>query len=161
MSAPKNKELIFKDVVRYEDGCLYWVKPIRLGMRGGTRAGTLAPSGYWLVGYQGIQAREHRIIWMLHHGEIPAGMQVDHINRDRSDNRIENLRLVTNRANSHNKEERKLPTNVMTRRGRFRVQVRVNGPKKTVGTYDTLEEAIEARNEFHEAHGFGAPADFV
>lgn len=39
--------------------------------------------------------RAHRVIWMSVNGEIPIGMEIDHKNHDRSDNRIENLRLVT------------------------------------------------------------------
>lgn len=41
----------------------------------------------------------HRIIWKLHHGDIPRGYEIDHINMDKSDNRIENLRLLTHRNN--------------------------------------------------------------
>lgn len=59
-------------------------------------------SGYLTVYYNGRNTFVHRIVYFLAHGEIPDGMFVDHINRNRTDNRIENLRLVTRAANNQN-----------------------------------------------------------
>ena len=160
MTAPKNNELLFKDVVRYEDGCLYWIKPGKCSRaKPGDRAGFLDANGYRRIEHRRVRAREHRIVWILHHGEIPAGLQIDHINRDRSDNRIENLRLATHRQNKHNMKERDLPPCLHHQRGRIQVRIRANGPKKTVGTYDTVQEAVTARDEFLET--IGSPAHFV
>lgn len=80
----------------------------------------------------------HRVIWEMHNGPVPHGMWVDHINRDKLDNRIENLRLVTwadNQRNTHAKNKTGLPKHVFkSRTGRYSVIVRV-------GTFDTIEEA--------------------
>ena len=155
MTAPNHKELHFKDVVRYEDGCVYWVKPAKYSnAKPGDRAGSLHPNGYRKLSYRKIQVMEHRVIWMLHHGEIPDGLEIDHINRNKADNRIENLRLATSRQNAHNIKKRDLPPCVeATTSGRLRARVSVNGSNKLVGTYDTIQEAIAARDKFIEAIG--------
>lgn len=44
----------------------------------------------------------HRAVWEYHYGQIPNGLMIDHINRDKTDNRIENLRLVTAKENRMN-----------------------------------------------------------
>ena len=50
--------------------------------------------------------RSHRLIWECFHGVIPTGFVIDHINRDKLDNRLENLRVVTQRENSLNSAPR-------------------------------------------------------
>jgi len=52
-------------------------------------------------------AGEHRLVWEKHNGPIPEGMDIDHINGDRRDNRIENLRLATRTQNLANGTKRK------------------------------------------------------
>tara|TARA_B110000858_G_C17537980_1_gene352229 strand:+ start:222 stop:557 length:336 start_codon:yes stop_codon:yes gene_type:complete len=56
---------------------------------------------YKKVRRNGKQVYEHRWVWAEVHGPIPKGMQVHHINNNKSDNRIENLRLVTHQQNKN------------------------------------------------------------
>lgn len=58
--------------------------------------------GYLRIMVDGVRYQAHRLAWIYVHGDISNQMQIDHINRDRTDNRICNLRLVTNQQNSQN-----------------------------------------------------------
>lgn len=80
----------------------------------GSPAGCLEPNGYWRASLNGIRYGVHRIIWELHYGEIPEGLLVDHIDLDRANNRIENLRLATYRQNNTNKAMDKRNTTGVT-----------------------------------------------
>ena len=82
---------------RYEAGHLYWRE-----VKGNRTSGSVGAmsSGYLRVRALRKAYAVHRIIYVMHHGE-PAG-DVDHINRDRTDNRIENLRDVSRSVNAAN-----------------------------------------------------------
>ena len=58
--------------------------------------------GYSTFGSHGKTYTVHRIVWETFKGEIPEGMEIDHINAVRSDNRLENLKCVTHTENCHN-----------------------------------------------------------
>ncbi len=89
-----------------ETGALTWLVDRHCRVRAGMPAGNPNPgawNGYSVIklGHRRLQA--HRLAWYLYHGTDPGPLLVDHINRNRSDNRICNLRLVDakgNRANS-------------------------------------------------------------
>lgn len=85
--------------------CLRWRKRYNLGsnINVGDIAGSL-DNGYWKVHALGKSLKGHKIIWALHNAfENQDGLYIDHINRDPSDNRISNLRLVDRFVNARNK----------------------------------------------------------
>ena len=61
---------------------------------------TLTHNGYYRVCLDGEYCRVNRLVWEVFNGPIPDGMQVNHINEIKTDNRLENLNLLTNQENS-------------------------------------------------------------
>ncbi len=71
----------------------------------GDNPGYLSNSGYYNVKIDGECYRLHRIIWLWYHGYFPEN-DIDHINRNKTDNRIENLREVSRSCNANNQKIR-------------------------------------------------------
>lgn len=116
-------------------------------------------SGYKHMTYGNKTVMQHRVIWELHHGPIPEGTQVDHINGDRLDNRIENLRLVTQSQNQSNRKINSSNTSGVkgvwwnAQCNKWQVSIQVRGERKHLGLYEDLElaelVANEAREKYH------------
>ena len=114
-------------------------------------SGGINAHGYerFSVTYQG-RVREiafHRVLWAMAHGTVPP--MLDHINGDRSDNRLANLRVVdhtTNMQNQRNamRDNRTGFLGVSPSGGRYRATIRVSGKQKYLGLFDTAEAAHEA-----------------
>ena len=92
---------LLKEYFEYNDGNLIWKRETGKHPKKGMIAGTPSPSGYQAVGFKGKIYRLHRIIYKLMTGEDPGQFYVDHIDGDRTNNRIENLQLVTPQQNTH------------------------------------------------------------
>lgn len=123
------------ELLRYECGKLVWKITGGKGQRiAGMEAGSTNWAGYRVLSVNNKKYMTHRVIFYLHHGYFPK--LVDHINRDITDNRIENLREVTPRESSLNRWVVKTP-GISLLRGVY--QVTVYG--KYIGRYKTLEEA--------------------
>jgi len=86
-----------------ETGHLYYNNTPRNDLAPGTVAGYDTGRGWLRVKISGLHYKVHRIVWKMYYGEDPPeGLEVDHINRVRTDNRIENLRVVTRSVNMAN-----------------------------------------------------------
>lgn len=109
--------------------------------------------GYYRVQVDGIGYKVHRLIWILVNGAIPHGMFIDHINGLRTDNRIENLRLVTPNQNQFNRKKAYRGTSKYkgvsksSKDGRFDVIIQKNYRSVRVGMFDTEVEAAMAYNQ--------------
>ena len=87
---------------------------------------------------EGKRQYVHRYVWEQANGPIPAGMCIDHINRDHTDNRLENLRLATYSQNFMNSmhQQGKWPRGVTTRGSKFRAQIAFEGKHRWLGTFN-------------------------
>ena len=92
---------------------LRWKKSIYSGkhknilnvMEGDVAGGIRSDSGYWMVSLGNKQYPNHRVIWKILKGDIPLGMQIDHVDGNRQNNLISNLRTVTKAENARNAKQ--------------------------------------------------------
>lgn len=128
------------------------------------RIGHLTRFGYLLIGIDGRSYQAHRLAWLYIHGEMPKH-QIDHINGDKLDNRIENLRDVSQHHNCKNKSRAKNNTSGVTgvywskTKNKWKASIGINNKTKALGSFDTIFDAaaarISAQNKlgYHKNHG--------
>ncbi len=115
----------------------------------GQRAGKTSRFGYRRIGIGRRHYPAHRLAWLYVYGEWPAG-DLDHINRDRADNRIGNLRLATPSENGGNRSlNRKSVSGVKgvvwnKDSKKWQAQIAKNGRLHYLGLHSTVAEAAEA-----------------
>lgn len=146
------------EFLHYSPDSGYFTWRVRRGRMAypGAKAGTLSSCGYYQIGLLGSRNMLHRLAWFYVYGEMPEH-EIDHINGNRSDNRISNLRAATRNENNHNCTVRKDSTTgvkgVSVHRGRYIARVRVNGKRCHIGCFGTIDEAAlavqKARLELH------------
>lgn len=145
---PSKEEL--EKLFSYKDGSLYWIK-CKNSFFNGTKAGTKDNTGYIRLSLNGKRYLLHTLIYIYHYGNTIGDNQVDHINRSKDDNRIENLRAVTINENNWNRNCKGY--SYRTDRGNYRASITVNGQPTSLGVFKTKEEAIatylEAKSKLH------------
>lgn len=138
---------LLKELFDYENGQL--IRKIKTARRTnvGDIVGTINKAGYPVVGINSKIYTIHRLIWIWHNGDIPKGIEIDHVNRERADNRIENLRLVTHQENAFNLSKVK-GYYKDKRRNKWYAKICVNQKSKWLGSFD---EMIDAKNAYLKA----------
>lgn len=126
----------------------------------GDVAGHNHARGYVRIRVNGKMYFAHRLVWIMHFGDIPDGLQIDHINCIKNDNRIENLRLASSSINTQNKRSARKDNTIGllgVRRhvsGKFEAQIQLGGKKRYLGLFETPQVAhsayVEAKRKFHE-----------
>jgi hypothetical protein len=114
--------------------------------KAGSRAGTFnANTGYRIVRTCGMVCLEHRIIWAVVHGEWPP-INIDHRDRNKTNNYIDNLRLADYSLNQANRAVKRsgLKGVARLRSGKFQAQVKKDGINFYLGLFETEEEAHKA-----------------
>lgn len=131
-----------------ETGVFHWKTAPRAARKAGAIAGGKNRQGYFTIRVFREGYLSHRLAWLYVHGVWPAG-DIDHIDGDRSNNRIANLRDVSRSVNLENRKGAKCTNKlkilgVSMQGDRFRAQIQVKGVKKHIGLYATAELAEAA-----------------
>ena len=146
---PSTEEL--REVFDYVDGCLYWkIKPsvkTKIGDKAGSQH---KATGYMQISYKNNRYLLHRLIWIWHGNSIDTTKEIDHINRCRTDNRIENLRQVTRAVNRSNRAAQYVYKHTQSKKWRAYTTEKQKQVKKYIGYYETKEEALEAVKKYYE-----------
>jgi hypothetical protein len=140
------KELLTYDP---ETGVFVWVTRPSKSIKVGDVAGSFRPDGYRQIQIDGAQFRAHRLAWLYMTGTFPPD-QIDHIDRNPTNNQFTNLRAVTGSENQHNSGKPK--DNTSGYRGvsydkrdkKWRASIRLNNVLKNLGYFPTPEEASVA-----------------
>lgn len=131
-------------------GIFHWKIDRGDRIKAGTKAGYQNPSGYILIKTGDRNYKAHRLAWLLSTGKWPSG-EMDHINRDKADNRLSNLRLASRSINMKN---RGLPRNNSSgvvgvvwrqKNQRWIAQIKSELDYVYLGCFDNLLDSVCAR----------------
>jgi hypothetical protein len=140
-----------------------FTRAITTGYRGchkaGDAVGSISCNGYFLIGIQRRQYAAHRLAWVIIHGYWPSA-DIDHIDGDRLNNSLRNLREATRSENNQNiREARKhnatklLGASFRKDTGKYTARIVVDGKAFRLGCFKSAEEAhaayIKAKSEIH------------
>ena len=148
---------VLRSLLEYnpDSGELRWLAA-GSGRRVGMSAGTTDCHGYRRVTVLKAPYLAHRIIWKMHHDTEPD--EIDHINGDRSDNRISNLRPATRAQNARNVKPKPgtasgvTGVNYVKGKNRWKALVMVRGKVISLGQFKRIEDAIAARRAGEMEH---------
>jgi hypothetical protein len=152
---------ILRSIVTYDEdtGLMRWIndhKTLSWIKAGDVVGRESTKNGYRSTSLSGKQYYQHRLAWLYVYGEWPTSA-IDHINGDKSDNRIANLRLATRSQNQQNRKKTKNkiapPGAYKHWSGRWYAMIMVNKKSKYLGSFATAEEAAaayaKAKKELH------------
>lgn len=165
MTSPINWDYYF----RYDPstGRLYWRVTNSNRAVAGSEVAAVRNWGYVGVRLHGKTYQAHRVIWdMMNPGDkLEPGDEIDHIDHNRENNLLANLRKTSRKENSRNLSLARNNTSGTTgvrfdkSRSKWRAEIKVKKQVIHLGRFDTIEEAVTARKEaerkygFHENHG--------
>lgn len=136
------------DRYTYKEGKLFFKRNLHSKQREGQEVGSLNNSGYLKVCLDRKNYLVHRLIFLMHHGYLPE--LLDHIDRNKLNNKIENLRECDKEANSWNRDKQANNTSGYRgvswnkAAGKWHAYIKIKGKRKHIGLFSTPEEASEA-----------------
>lgn len=150
MSELTQQEL--KNQLRYdpETGDLIWEERSAHRIYKGDVAGSIGSHGYLATGLNRGKHLNHRLVWLYHNGYLPEN-QIDHIDRDKTNNKIENLREVSPQCNLRNCDQFRHNTSGVKgvfwnkSKNKWGFQIMVARKNKKLGDYNDFCDAVCAR----------------
>jgi hypothetical protein len=139
-----------REVLAYDPltGDLRWIQTLSNRATAGSIAGAPRTGArYGSVMVDGESLLTHRVAWALHYGEWPS-QELDHINRNRADNRISNLRLSNRSQQLHNtglREDNTSGHKGVSWDNGWRAYITINGVRQSLGRHPTYQAAVAAR----------------
>lgn len=143
-------------------GTLRWKLRVSQGVRAGDIAGTIDDSGYRTVRIKRRGYRAHRLAFLIVTGHWPAN-EIDHIDRDRDNNRWSNLRECSHAENMQNHGPHRNNTSGVrgvhwyARLGKWAAQINIDGKRCHIGYFDNLNDAgaayLRTKNHAHPFSG--------
>ncbi len=146
-----------RELLHYDGEHLRW-KVTRQKIQKGDIAGS-DRDGYRRVCLDGKRHEAHRLVWLIVHGHWPTH-KIDHEDQNPRNNRIENLRDVTNRENCLNQKLHRTNTSGHAgvswdkTKNRWAAQIMVHGKTLKLGSFKIKDDAIKARKNAEIQHGF-------
>lgn len=144
------------------DGVLIWKRPPSARVKAGSVAGAInnkGNKGYRVIRFDNELYLVHRIAWAIVKREDPLAFEIDHINGNKLDNRMQNLRKASRVENNRNKKRVKGYT-FCKKKEKWKAQIRANSKNNNLGYFDTEEQAREAYLRAKEKlHGEFMPTD--
>lgn len=163
MSKPNNKNMLDmrNELIRlyaYDPSKGKFINKFNRGKsKKGKSAGTYDKKGYLTIAVCKRSMFVHRLAWLYMYGYLPENI-LDHIDRNRANNRIENLREVTNSCNMKNQKisiRNKSGVIGVKRSGRrWHAYITSNDVTHKLGIFDNIDDAVRARWEGERKHGF-------
>jgi hypothetical protein len=142
-----------RELLHYDPATGIFTRKVRTAQRhqvGDRACGNPMKAGHLRVAFDSKKFLAHRVAWLYVYGKWPDN-DIDHINGDPTDNRVENLRDVTNRINRQNMRNPRGKSNsgllgvfLHKETGKWRARIQLDGKGIHLGLFDTPEAAHEA-----------------
>ena len=145
------------ELFEYRNGNLYRKISTNSRLKIGDKVGTIAKNGYVRTSINGKLYLVHRLIFLMEYGYLPN--DIDHIDRNPSNNNIENLRPATRTQNQYNSTRKRTKNNLknvywVPRLNKWVVRLNINGKPRHIGVFNDLDfadfVAQEARAKYHK-----------
>lgn len=155
-----SKKIKLNEIFYMDGSDLRWKTPSSNRVKRGDIVGFIDDKGYRATTIDSVKTKVHRVVWEMHNGKIPNGMMIDHINHNRIDNRIDNLRVVRCIDNKRNSTMQSNNTTGITgvywckTYKKWKAAIGVNGKQVSLGYFDNFNDAVNRRKKAEKLYGF-------